>query len=78
VFLLTQYRMHTTMIPSILFVFHLPSYYLTSLALGPLETHLSPAAYNWLVTAMMGCLQAVVIGVLILLFKLRNNGVPRV
>jgi hypothetical protein len=30
------------------------------------------------VTAMMGCLQAVVIGVLILLFKVRNKGVPRV
>ncbi len=71
-FLSVQDRMHISVIPGILFVFHLPSYYLTRVLLAPLSAHISTVEYNWLGTSLMGCLQATIIGTVIFLAKLKD------
>ncbi len=71
-FLSVQDRMHISAIPSILFVFHLPGYYLARVLLAPLSAHVSTAEYNWLGTSLMGCLQASIIGTFIFLAKLKD------
>ena len=71
-FLSLQYRMHISVIPSILFVLHLPSYFLTGVLLAPLRAHISTVEYNWLFSSLMGCLQATIIGTLIFLAKLKD------
>src|SRR5260370_1037077 len=45
-FLSLQDRMHISIIPGILFVFHLPSYYLTRFLLAAFRSHISTSEYN--------------------------------
>ncbi len=71
-FLSLQDRMHISIIPGILFVFHLPSYYLTRVLLAAFRAHISTVEYNWLGASLMGCLQATIIGTLIFLARLKN------
>src|SRR6266481_5859571 len=72
-FLLVQDQMHVSAIPGILFALHLPSYYLTSILLGPLKARVSAVEYNWLATSLMGCLQAAIIGMFFFLAGLKKN-----
>lgn len=71
-FLLVQDRMHVSAIPSILFLFHIPGYYLANVLLGPLKAHVSSVEYNWLGTSLMGCLQATIIGMVFFLARLKK------
>ena len=57
----TQGDAHISMVPGILFVFHLPSYFLMRLILLPFEGHLSDTAFNSLGISLMAIFQAVLI-----------------
>src|SRR5215471_5146061 len=72
-FLSIQDRMHASVIPGILFVFHLLSYCLTRLLLWPVEKHVSASTFNLLAYSLMGCLQAIMIGSALFASKLKNR-----
>lgn len=72
-FLSVQDRMHVSMIPGILFVFHFASYALSVFLLRPLNGRISTVASNWLGISLMGCFQAILIGGLVFLAKLAKQ-----
>jgi hypothetical protein len=72
-FLSVQDRMHVSVIPGMLFVFHLGSYYLMRFFLWPVENHVSTSIFNWLGYSLMGCLQAIMIGSALFVSRLQKK-----
>src|SRR2546430_3364906 len=68
-FISVQDSMHVSVIPGMLFVFHLASYFLMRVFLSPIENHISMSAFNRLAYLLMGCLQAVIMGSTLFAFR---------
>lgn len=56
-----QADMHRSVIPILLFMFHLPSYYLMRAVLIPFESSLSMGMFNLIGLVTMGAIQAALI-----------------
>jgi hypothetical protein len=72
-FISVQDRFHVSVIPGMLFVFHLASYFLMRLFLWPIENHVSTSAFERLAYLVMGCLQAIIIGSALFAVRLQRR-----
>jgi hypothetical protein len=66
-------RSHVSVIPGILFVFHFASYGLTRISLFLFQQHLSNEMMNRLGFSLMGSFQAIIIGSLLFIGKLKKQ-----
>src|SRR2546423_6368329 len=69
-------RFHVSVIPGILFVFHFASYCLMRISLFPFERHMSDETMNTIGYPLMGIFQAIIIGSLLFIRKLKMQGAP--
>jgi hypothetical protein len=66
-------RFHVSVVPGILFVFHFVSYCLMRIFLLPFERHISDETMNTLGYPLMGIFQAIIIGSLFFIRKLKTH-----
>ncbi len=72
-FLSVQDRMHVSMVPGVLFIFQLPGYFLMFVLMWPFKAHVSTATYNWVGELLLCCVQAVMIGGVLFLARLKKH-----